>query len=178
MRKIFLLILLLPLTFQSFAQQRYSKQWILKAAGGMNVSSSGGVGELGLEYVFSRRSSLQASVFYNRNNYSCAIEEKIKVDNIGGYLHYSFAFMPTKPIRLILLGGAFLADQSVPGSAIEGVVIDAKSKTDVGLSFAGQIDFSVASRLSLYLQPMINWSFVSDVDRVYFLANLGLKVYF
>lgn len=178
MKRAIFLFFALFLTFQCYSQQRYSGQWVMKVAGGVNVSSLGFVTELGTEYIFTRGSSLHLTALYNRNFYSSVTDSKVCVDNIGGMIHYAYTLLPTQVFRISILGGLFVTDQSLPANIEPGVVINATSKVDFGLSFAGQLDISLASHLSLYLQPTLNYHILSDIDNFSFLTNLGFKIYF
>ena len=171
--------LCLILSSTLMAQQRSAGQWIGKIAGGANISNKGYYIEIGTEKIIKNSpSSLQISFIYNDNNFSTKTDKCVSVENYIGTLYYTYAFLTNSIVRISLLGGGFIGQQTVPEKVIEGVLVNHESKFNYGISAAAQVEFVVSRKIGLYLQPTVLHSFPSKVESTSFMAGLGVKYYF
>lgn len=179
MKKLLLSFFLIVFVSVSFAQQRSFGQWVGKASGGINITSKGWYGELGVEKVIKNSlSSIQVSFLYYRNTYETKVGSDVNVSNYLGTVFYGYTFETSSPLRICVMGGGFIGAESIPQYATLGVRVDHDSQMIYGPALATQLDYSVSKKVSIYFQPTLLYSPKSTYDEFDFLTGLGLKYYF
>lgn len=177
MKKILLSIILIIVVSISYGQQRINNQWALEVAYGQNILSKGYAGLIGFEKVFSSSSSLHLGLQYSSSVFRIKdTNHKFTGDNYKFIGKYGYTFYSNNIINLQYLIGAYGGYNDI--RKYSKIKFKEKEELVFGLTTSFQLEFKVAKKLNIYIEPTANYDFKPKYSNLLFTVDIGIKKYF